>query len=89
MESPTPLAAREGVLAADMERLAQGIGLYYEGQLAEGMDPLPELPGTMARKYCGGGHGGYALHLFTDSASRSRALARNSDLRVIEPFCEI
>jgi hypothetical protein len=79
--------AREGVLAGDLHRLAEGVGEYYAGQLAEGMEPLPELRGAIARKYCGGGHGGYALYLFVDPVDRSRAMADNAELRAIEPVC--
>ena len=81
--------AREGVLAAELEPLAEGMKIYHETQLSEGMAPLPELPGALARKYCGGGHGGYALYLFRDGGSRSLALEASPDLRPVEPFCRI
>ena len=81
--------AREGVLAGDLSRLAEGVDLYHQVQLAEGMDPLPEIPGAIARKYCGGGHGGYGLYLFDDSARRTAALANNPQFRAIEPFCAV
>ena len=81
--------AREGVLQADIARLAEGVALYHAAQLGEGMDPLPDLPGALARKYCGGGHGGYALYLFSDPALRAAAVAATPDLRAIEPFCRI
>ena len=79
--------AREAVLAADIPRLAEAIGVYHSVQLAEGMRPLPDAPGAIARKYCGGGHGGYALYLFAAPADRDAALAHILDLRAIEPFC--
>jgi cytidyltransferase-like protein len=81
--------AREGVLHADIQRLAAGVTLYHATQLDEGMDPLPEIPGSIARKYCGGGYGGYALYLFNDPALRSAAVAATPELRSVEPLCRI
>lgn len=81
--------AREGALAADIGRLAEGVNLYYQCQLSEGMAALPEIAGALARKYCGGGHGGYALYLFAEPAARDAALAAHAALRPVEPFCRI
>jgi cytidyltransferase-like protein len=81
--------AREGVLMADVEKLAQGVALYHTTQLEEGMAPLPDIDGAIARKYCGGGYGGYALYLFTEPKARDAAIARTPKMRAIEPFCRI
>jgi cytidyltransferase-like protein len=81
--------AREGVLHADIQRLAEGVNLYHTTQLDEGMSPLPEIPATIARKYCGGGYGGYALYLFNDPAHRDTCVAITPELRAVEPFCRI
>ena len=81
--------AREGALQADITKLAEGVNLQHSTQLAEGMDPLPDIPGSIARKYCGGGHGGYALYLFADPAAREAALASTPQLRPVEPFCRV
>lgn len=81
--------AREGALQADVHRIAEGIALYHSTQLAEGMRSLPEIPGAIAKKYSGGGHGGYALYLFDDPTLRDQALATTADLRPVEPFCKI
>ena len=81
--------ARDGVLKADLTLLAEGITLYHATQLDEGMATLPEITGSIARKYCGGGHGGYALYLFPDSITRDSAVASVSELRAVEPFCRI
>lgn len=81
--------AREGVLAADLDRLAAGVALYHATQLDEGMDSLPDIAGSLARKYCGGGYGGYALYLFAEPTSRDSALAAHAALRPIEPFCRV
>jgi len=79
--------AREGAFHADLHRLSAGIDLYHATQLDEGMDSLPDIPGSIARKYCGGGHGGYALYLFNSAACRDTAIATTPSLRPIEPFC--
>ena len=79
--------ARGGVLAADSNLLATAMNLSHEVQLGEGMDPLPDIPNAIAKKYCGGGHGGYALYLFPDKSSRAQALATTQNLRPIEPHC--
>ena len=81
--------AREGVLHADIFRLAEGVRAYHDTQLAEGMDPLPEIHSAIASKYCGGGYGGYALYLFADPAERDIAIANHSAMRPVEPFCRV
>jgi cytidyltransferase-like protein len=79
--------AREAVLAADPARLAEALRLSMRIQIDEGMEPLPDLRGALASKYCGGGHGGYACYLFPDPAARDAALADCGPLRPVEPFC--
>ena len=81
--------AREGALHADWQRLAEGMSVYHQSQLDEGMEPLLPLPGALACKYCGGGHGGYALYLFDEPELRTQALAGNANLRAVEPFCRV
>jgi len=78
------LVAREAVLKESLEQLAQAVAMSYQVQLGEGMEPLPEIEGALARKYCGGGHGGYALYLFASSEDRDGA----KNLRPIEPWCD-
>jgi cytidyltransferase-like protein len=56
--------AATGVLHKDVEMLYDAVKLSYEVQLGEGMDVLPDL-GEKAKKYCGGGFGGYALYMFS------------------------
>jgi cytidyltransferase-like protein len=82
-------AAREGALHANPQLIAEGMALYYATQLEEGMKPLTEIPGALAHKYCGGGHGGYALYLFTDPKQRDQAIANTPDLRAVEPVCKV
>jgi cytidyltransferase-like protein len=79
--------AREGVLNEDLDKLADGVSLYHEAQLDEGMSPLPEVEGSIARKYCGGGFGGYALYLFSSTEGRDAAVSANDAMRAVEPYC--
>jgi len=63
-----------------VESLAKAVRLSYDVQLREGMPELPEH-GQTARKYCGGGWGGYALYLFANREKRDAA-----GLIQIEPY---
>lgn len=81
--------ARSAVLDTDISALATAVNLQHTAQLGEGMDPLPEIPGFIARKYCGGGHGGYALYLFPTPAARTAAISSTESLREIEPFSRV
>jgi len=81
--------ARQAVLDADIRQLADAVRLYHEVQLDEGMDPLIEITGAIAAKYCGGGHGGYSLHLFVDPESRDQAVAGSDAMIPVEPFTRI
>jgi cytidyltransferase-like protein len=83
------MIARDAVLASDTQLLAQAINLYHQTQLAEGMQPVPDIETAIAKKYCGGGYGGYVLYLFPDEAARAAAILQASpELRAIEPFCK-
>jgi glycerol-3-phosphate cytidylyltransferase-like family protein len=77
--------ARDAVWARSLAGLAEAIQGSYRVQLGEGMDPMPEVAGALARKYCGGGFGGYALYLFPDTDSRAAACALPG-FRAIEPW---
>jgi cytidyltransferase-like protein len=81
--------ARDGVLQSDIHKLAEGIHLYHSTQLGENMEPLPDVDHSIARKYCGGGYGGYALYLFSDPSARNAAIAGTPQLRAVEPFCRV
>jgi cytidyltransferase-like protein len=78
--------AARAVLEDDLDRLAAAVNATHALQVAEGMPPLAEIPGALARKYCGGGWGGYALALFPDPASRGEAV-QQLDWMAVEPFC--
>ena len=81
--------SREAVLLENIRLLADGISTYYEVQLKEGMDELPTIPGALAHKYCGGGHGGYALYLFDNTTDRDQAVQDHKNIGAIEPFCRV
>jgi len=90
--------AREAVWKNDFHLLADAVKITYTMQRSEGMQPLPGDPeadapttaalGGMAPaawKYCGGGHGGYALYLCATAADRD-ALCTRPSFRAIEPY---
>ncbi|MCC6416513.1 MAG: cytidyltransferase, partial [Opitutaceae bacterium] len=78
--------ARDGVWASSLDGLAQAVNGSYQVQLGEGMAPLPEEgAGVIARKYCGGGFGGYALYLCESAAVRD-GLCAQTGFRPIEPY---
>ncbi|QQL44303.1 adenylyltransferase/cytidyltransferase family protein [Sulfuriroseicoccus oceanibius] len=80
--------ARQAVLDESIEQLAEAVSLSYAVQLGEGMEELGEVDGAIASKYCGGGHGGYALYLFTSRAARDAAVTDTGDAMIaIEPYC--
>lgn len=78
--------ATAGVLLDSLWLLAKGISLHYRSQIGEGMQPLPELPGQLACKYCGSGWGGYALYLFPNRRLRAVASKECSEFIDIEPY---
>ena len=79
--------ARLAVQQQDVTVLSVAVQMSYRAQLEEGMKPLPEIGRALARKYCGGGHGGYALYLFETQADREAALESYENLYPIEPYC--
>ena len=80
--------AREAVLRNDREHLGTAIAASYAAQLVEGMEPLPEAPGALGRKYCGGGFGGYALYFFETQDQRDAFVASDPAARLIEPYSD-
>lgn len=79
--------ARLGVLEKDISVLAVAVQISYQLQLEEGMQPLPDIGPQMARKYCGGGHGGYALYLYETQEQRDAAVDACEDMYPVEPYC--
>ncbi len=79
--------ARLGVLEQDITVLAVAVSLSYQVQLEEGMQPLERIGESLAHKYCGGGHGGYALYMYETPEARAAALQACPYLYPIEPYC--
>lgn len=77
--------ARTGVEKRCIVVLSTAVNLSYIQQLDEGMDTLPSPPGSIARKYCGSGHGGYALFIFDSQKSRDTFADDNNAIK-IEPY---
>jgi cytidyltransferase-like protein len=77
--------AREAVnpLNLDYHKLCAAVNLSYEVQLEEGMLSLPKY-NEIAKKYSGGGYGGYALYLFENEEERNEFLKKEGTLK-IEP----
>jgi hypothetical protein len=73
----------------NLEALAQAIDLSYCAQIREGMKPLWREK-SIARKYLGSGHGGYALYLYDSKTTRDQRAAklvgRPGYSVVIEPY---
>ncbi len=69
--------AYSGALNKNIETLSYAMNHSYFAQLEEGMERLPDF-GQTAKKYLGGGHGGYALYLFSGD--------RPNNLIPIEPY---
>lgn len=81
--------AKEGVFEASISKLGRAVCLSYEAQMEEGMAPLPEAEGSVGRKYCGGGWGGYALYLFHSSEDRDTFAASANCNQSVEPYITI
>lgn len=77
--------ARCAVFEGRLDRLAESVRCSYQVQLGEGMEPLPDEPTALGKKYCGGGWGGYALYLFSAALARD-TFVQNHDAISIEPY---
>ena len=80
--------ARDGVLTANIGRIADGVRTQYQTQVAEGMADLAEETSALAWKYCGGGWGGYALYVFHNQLRRDAWVTGDPCRRAIEPYTE-
>lgn len=76
--------ATRAVLSGSYMGLCEAVNLSYKAQLGEGMKELPDSA-ALAKKYCGGGWGGYALFLFRTESDRNEFLNKENTLK-IEPF---
>jgi hypothetical protein len=81
--------ARQAVLPGQesLEALAAAVAVSYKMQLQEGMEELPQH-GELARKYCGGGWGGYALYMFGSQPQRDAFVQGVQGARSIEPYIQ-
>lgn len=75
-----------GIYGKNFNEICKAVKISYQVQLKEGMSKLPTF-NEKAKKYCGGGHGGYALYIFDDKAKRNRFLKKPNTL-LIEPYIE-
>jgi galactokinase/mevalonate kinase-like predicted kinase len=82
------LIAKEAVYKKDLKKLAQAIKTTYGVQIREGMKPLPNIKNSLANKYLGAGHGGYALYLFASKTARDRAFKNTKKSIKIEPYIQ-
>src|SRR5207237_8932233 len=93
------ITARDAVWRGDLPLLANAVNQSYAVQCGEGMSRLPGDPTAraavlpsglkpLAWKYCGGGFGGYAVYLFSDSAQRDAACGVPG-FRPIEPYIAV
>lgn len=86
------LIREAGAIAADaifhkqFEKLWEAVNMSYQAQLQEGMPALPDF-GEIAKKYCGGGWGGYALYIFNNESDRNKFLTQKNSKK-IEPYIE-
>jgi hypothetical protein len=80
-------AGRIAKIAVDDESihgLMRAVKHSYGVQLEEGVTPLPDAHGG-CYKYCGSGHGGYALYMFTEQNDRNAFVASHKTAMIIEP----
>jgi cytidyltransferase-like protein len=80
------ILAKKAVEKHDIQKLAKSINTSYKAQIKEGMDRLPKINGSLAAKYLGGGHGGYALYLFKNKKQRDFITKKNPNTKIIEPY---
>ncbi len=78
--------AADAVSKKNLNLLAKAIKTSYEVQLDEKMIELPNIKGSIAKKYLGAGHGGYALYLFKNKKDRDLALKKNKEAFKVEPY---
>jgi hypothetical protein len=77
--------AAKAVQYQSLDGLSWAVQLTYERQLREGMERLPEA--GLAWKYCGAGHGGYAVYLFESHRERDAAV-QEKGFMAVEPYCK-
>ncbi|HEY9187459.1 MAG TPA: adenylyltransferase/cytidyltransferase family protein [Bacteroidota bacterium] len=76
--------AKDACEKKNVHILAEAINTSYKAQIDEGMNEVPGF-NSIAKKYCGGGYGGYVLYLFDDQKERDIFL-QNDNTVLIEPY---
>jgi len=77
--------AADSARRRDLMGMACAVTMSYRAQLAEGMAALEPPDEAEAVKYCGGGHGGYALGLFAEPVARDRFVIETPGSLAVEP----
>lgn len=80
--------ARDAVWASDYSMLCEAVNMSYKVQLGEGMNELVASPtgiNVKAKKYLGGGFGGYVLFLFDSKEERDKIIEHDG-FRSVEPY---
>jgi cytidyltransferase-like protein len=78
------VVAKSAVYEENFHGLCEAVSISYDMQIGEGMKDLPVF-NEIAKKYCGGGWGGYAVYLFESSREREKFLEKKNTSK-IEPF---
>lgn len=81
--------ARIGVFDRDYGAICAAVHQSYSAQLDEGMKALPMCEDVLAKKYCGSGHGGYAVYFFSNAEARLKfklGLGPVYEIILIEPY---
>lgn len=75
-----------GVERNDYSLLCKAVDISYETQIDEGMEELISYEKCIAKKYCGGGYGGYGLYMFDTRDDRDIFVNKFDDAMSIEPY---
>jgi cytidyltransferase-like protein len=78
--------ANKALYKKDLNILFEAINLSYKAQIKEGMKELKDFHKTVAKKYCGGGWGGYALYVFLNQSDRDEFVNLTKGAIAIEPY---
>lgn len=78
------LRAKIAIEHNNYHKLCEAVKISYEVQQEEGMEELV-CYGEEAKKYCGGGFGGYALYMFKDEKHRDDFCMTTNAIK-IEPY---
>jgi cytidyltransferase-like protein len=73
------------VRGSNLNGILKAVRMSYEAQIREGMRPLPSYY-ECAKKYAGGGWGGYAVYFFDNRTSRDSFVSSIEGSVSIEPY---